>query len=149
MWFFQNTKPLTNLKWLFVCFVCIYLFCLYIAWFIFFLYIFCFNLLDFYFFIIIIIVFFFTNAFQSNLDYYIFCVWYYVCVFHRISECTDSEAETVMQLRSDLHDKEMKLTDIRLEALSSAHQLDQLRESMNRMQVSIFLNTFWNALIHT
>lgn len=47
-----------------------------------------------------------------------------------------------MQLRSDLRDKEMKLTDIRLEALSSAHQLDQLRESMNRMQVSIFLTTF-------
>ncbi|XP_042609492.1 neuron navigator 2-like isoform X2 [Cyprinus carpio] len=55
----------------------------------------------------------------------------------RISECTDSEAETVMQLRSELRDKEMKLTDIRLEALSSAHQLDQLRESMNRMQIEI------------
>ncbi|KAG8125891.1 hypothetical protein E2320_021070, partial [Naja naja] len=34
-------------------------------------------------------------------------------------------------------DKEMKLTDIRLEALSSAHQLDQLREAMNRMQSEI------------
>lgn len=45
-----------------------------------------------------------------------------------------------MQLRSELRDKEMKLTDIRLEALSSAHQLDQLRESMNRMQVSICFN---------
>lgn len=40
-----------------------------------------------------------------------------------------------MQLRSELREKEMKLTDIRLEALSSAHQLDQLREAMNRMQV--------------
>lgn len=55
--------------------------------------------------------------------------------FPSISECTDSEAETVMQLRNELRDKEMKLTDIRLEALSSAHQLDQLREAMNRMQV--------------
>nr|XP_055048989.1 neuron navigator 2 isoform X2 [Misgurnus anguillicaudatus] len=55
----------------------------------------------------------------------------------RISECMDSDAETVMQLRSELRDKEMKLTDIRLEALSSAHQLDQLRESMNRMQIEI------------
>ncbi|KAG7329608.1 hypothetical protein KOW79_007782 [Hemibagrus wyckioides] len=54
-----------------------------------------------------------------------------------ISECTDCETETVMQLRSELRDKEMKLTDIRLEALSSAHQLDQLRESMNRMQVEM------------
>nr|XP_021326326.1 neuron navigator 2 isoform X7 [Danio rerio] len=55
----------------------------------------------------------------------------------RISECMDSDAETVMQLRSELRDKEMKLTDIRLEALSSAHQLDQLRESMNRMQIEV------------
>lgn len=39
------------------------------------------------------------------------------------------------ELRSELWEKEMKLTDIRLEALSSAHQLDQLREAMNRMQV--------------
>uniref|UniRef100_A0A673HIC3 Neuron navigator 2a n=1 Tax=Sinocyclocheilus rhinocerous TaxID=307959 RepID=A0A673HIC3_9TELE len=38
---------------------------------------------------------------------------------------------------SKLREKEMKLTDIRLEALSSAHQLDQLREAMNRMQVEI------------
>lgn len=29
----------------------------------------------------------------------------------------------------------MKLTDIRLEALNSAHQLDQLRETMHNMQV--------------
>uniref|UniRef100_A0A4W6EJ12 Neuron navigator 3 n=1 Tax=Lates calcarifer TaxID=8187 RepID=A0A4W6EJ12_LATCA len=54
-----------------------------------------------------------------------------------LSECLDSEAETVMQLRSELREKEMKLTDIRLEALSSAHQLDQLREAMNRMQLEI------------
>ncbi|XP_041693824.2 neuron navigator 2 isoform X3 [Coregonus clupeaformis] len=54
-----------------------------------------------------------------------------------ISEYTDSEAEKVMALHSELRDKEMKLTDIRLEALSSAHQLDQLRESMNHMQGEI------------
>ncbi|XP_029438910.1 neuron navigator 2 isoform X8 [Rhinatrema bivittatum] len=54
-----------------------------------------------------------------------------------ISECLENEAESVLQLRSELRDKEMKLTDIRLEALSSAHQLDQLREAMNRMQSEI------------
>ncbi len=53
----------------------------------------------------------------------------------RLSDCLDGEAETVMQLRNELREKEMKLTDIRLEALSSAHQLDQLREAMNHMQV--------------
>ncbi|XP_076879249.1 neuron navigator 2 isoform X3 [Brachyhypopomus gauderio] len=54
-----------------------------------------------------------------------------------LPEGLDGEAEMVMQLRSELREKEMKLTDIRLEALSSAHQLDQLREAMNRMQVEI------------
>ncbi|XP_073460142.1 neuron navigator 2 isoform X7 [Aquarana catesbeiana] len=54
-----------------------------------------------------------------------------------LSECTDSEADSVLQLRNELRDKEMKLTDIRLEALSSAHQLDILREAMNRMQTEI------------
>lgn len=61
-----------------------------------------------------------------------------------MSECLDSEAETVMQLRSELREKEMKLTDIRLEALSSAHQLDQLREAMNRMQVRRSTHTNMN-----
>ncbi|GCB74399.1 hypothetical protein scyTo_0003489, partial [Scyliorhinus torazame] len=54
-----------------------------------------------------------------------------------ISDCIDGEAETIIQLRGELREKEMKLTDIRLEALSSAHQLDQLREAMNRMQTEI------------
>lgn len=40
------------------------------------------------------------------------------------------------ELRSELWEKEMKLTDIRLEALNSAHQLEQLRETMHNMQVS-------------
>jgi len=36
----------------------------------------------------------------------------------------------------------MKLTDVRLEALSSAHQLQQLRETLNRMKViAVFLTT--------
>lgn len=42
------------------------------------------------------------------------------------------------ELRSELWEKEMKLTDIRLEALNSAHQLDQLRETMHNMQVRIW-----------
>ncbi|KAM5138264.1 neuron navigator 2-like [Mantella aurantiaca] len=54
-----------------------------------------------------------------------------------LSECAENEADSVLQLRNELRDKEMKLTDIRLEALSSAHQLDTLREAMNRMQTEI------------
>ncbi|KAL4233019.1 positive regulation of invadopodium disassembly [Mactra antiquata] len=49
-----------------------------------------------------------------------------------LSEGEDSV--TIMELRKQLRDKDMKLTDIRLEALSSAHQLEQLREAMNKMK---------------
>ena len=41
----------------------------------------------------------------------------------------------MLDLQQQLHEKDMKLTDIRLEALSSAAQLEQLRDTMNRMKV--------------
>ncbi|XP_037616129.1 neuron navigator 3 isoform X9 [Sebastes umbrosus] len=55
----------------------------------------------------------------------------------RLCECTEAEAETILLLKNELREKELKLTDIRLEALSSAHHLDQIREAMNRMQNEI------------
>ncbi|KAM8908424.1 neuron navigator 3 isoform 8-T8 [Spinachia spinachia] len=54
-----------------------------------------------------------------------------------LCECTEAEAETILLLKNELREKELKLTDIRLEALSSAHHLDQIREAMNRMQNEI------------
>ncbi|XP_075065681.1 neuron navigator 3 isoform X2 [Mixophyes fleayi] len=54
-----------------------------------------------------------------------------------ICECTEAETEMIQQLKGELREKELKLTDIRLEALSSAHHLDQIREAMNRMQNEI------------
>ena len=41
----------------------------------------------------------------------------------------------VARLQQRLRDKDLKLTDIQLEALTSAHQLDNLRDAMTRMQV--------------
>lgn len=58
--------------------------------------------------------------------------------FSRIMESTeegDGEESAVSELRSELWVKERELTDIRLEALDSAHQLEQLREAMKNMQV--------------
>ena len=55
-------------------------------------------------------------------------------LFHGNEE-EEPEKKEVSELRSELWEKEMKLTDIRLEALNSAHQLDQLRETMHNMQV--------------
>lgn len=60
------------------------------------------------------------------------------CFPSRIMETTeegDNEDTSVTDLRSELWVKERELTDIRLEALSSAHHLEQLREAMNSMQV--------------
>ena len=63
------------------------------------------------------------------------CVWApHARLFHG-SEEEEPEKKEVSELRSELWEKEMKLTDIRLEALNSAHQLDQLRETMHNMQV--------------
>ena len=56
-----------------------------------------------------------------------------VMFYNYLRLCDDS---SVTDLRAQLHEKDMKLTDIRLEALSSAHQLEQLRENMMRMKVS-------------
>ncbi|XP_076870026.1 neuron navigator 1 isoform X3 [Brachyhypopomus gauderio] len=52
-------------------------------------------------------------------------------------EDTDTEEKVVSDLRSELWEKERKLTDIRLEALSSAHQLEQLQEAMMKMQMTV------------
>lgn len=47
-----------------------------------------------------------------------------------------SRDEAVSQLKQELHEKDLKLTDIQLEALTSAHQLEQLYEIMSRMKVT-------------
>lgn len=46
-----------------------------------------------------------------------------------------ADDKVVTELRTELWEKERKLTDIRLEALSSAHRLEQLQEAMSNMQV--------------
>uniref|UniRef100_H2LS65 Neuron navigator 1 n=1 Tax=Oryzias latipes TaxID=8090 RepID=H2LS65_ORYLA len=47
------------------------------------------------------------------------------------------DEKVVTELRSELWEKERKLTDIRLEALNSAHQLEQLQEAMTNMQRTV------------
>ncbi|XP_031422426.1 neuron navigator 1-like isoform X3 [Clupea harengus] len=58
-------------------------------------------------------------------------------IIFETSEENENDEKAVSDLRSELWQKEMKLTDIRLEALSSAHQLEQLREAMNNMQSTV------------
>ncbi|PIK38908.1 putative neuron navigator 2-like [Apostichopus japonicus] len=47
---------------------------------------------------------------------------------------SEQSEETITTLRRQLRDKEGKLTDIKLEALTSQHQLDQMQEVMNKMK---------------
>ncbi|XP_074496617.1 neuron navigator 1 isoform X14 [Sebastes fasciatus] len=55
--------------------------------------------------------------------------------------CEDDEEvgddKVVTELRTELWEKERKLTDVRLEALSSASQLEQLQEAMTDMQSTV------------
>ncbi len=44
--------------------------------------------------------------------------------------------EIVTELKKKLTTAENKLTDIRLEALTSVHQIDQLKEYMEKMKVN-------------
>lgn len=46
-----------------------------------------------------------------------------------------ADDKVVSELRTELWEKELKLTDIRLEALGSAHRLEQLQDAMSNMQV--------------
>jgi len=46
-----------------------------------------------------------------------------------------STEAAMLALQEQLHEKEMRLTDVQLEALSSAHQLQQLQDTITRMKV--------------
>lgn len=45
----------------------------------------------------------------------------------------------IEELRKQLREKDLVLTDIRLEALSSAHQLESLKDTVIKMRVSVNL----------
>lgn len=46
----------------------------------------------------------------------------------------EDSPEVVKELKKQLREKDMMLTDIRLDALSSAHQLENLKETVNKMR---------------
>ena len=64
-------------------------------------------------------------------------------VVYRMSKSEYQDEAVVYQLKQELHEKDLRLTDIQLEALSSAHQLEQLCETMNRMKVTISLHILY------
>lgn len=57
------------------------------------------------------------------------------------SQGSDGSQE-VIELQKQLREKDMVLTDIRLEALSSAHQLESLKDTVMKMRVRIIAPLF-------
>ena len=49
-------------------------------------------------------------------------------------EASDEEPEVVSELKKQLIEKDTLLTETRLEALSSVHQLESLKETVNKMK---------------
>src|SRR5699024_3317087 len=47
------------------------------------------------------------------------------------------ETEDLRELRQQLREKEMQLTDMRLESLTSAHQLENFKEIVNQMRAEM------------
>lgn len=54
-----------------------------------------------------------------------------------ISEKQD-QSGLVDELKRQLREKDLVLTDIRLEALSSAHQLESLKDTVIKMRVNVY-----------
>ncbi|EEC17444.1 NAV2 protein, putative [Ixodes scapularis] len=74
-----------------------------------------------------------TNGLHSNLgDHNMLKLSHSSFALHEREE--EGGPEVVQELRKQLREKDLVLTDIRLEALSSAHQLDNLKETLARMR---------------
>ena len=54
----------------------------------------------------------------------------------------ESRPDVVEELKKQLREKDLVLTDIRLEALSSAHQLESLKDTVIKMRVSTLFILF-------
>lgn len=66
-----------------------------------------------------------------------FCSFLLLVAVCCCSLAADGSTEAAMvALQEQLHEKELRLTDVQLEALSSAHQLQQLQDTINRMKVT-------------
>lgn len=55
----------------------------------------------------------------------------------RLLNDVECSPEVVIELKKQLREKDLVLTDIRLEALSSAHQLESLKDTVMKMRVGI------------
>lgn len=67
-------------------------------------------------------------------------IYIYFLILVHFSNCKLNES-MITDLKNKLNNAENKLTDIRLEALSSIHQIDQLKECMDKMKVDYMFSS--------
>lgn len=58
------------------------------------------------------------------------------------NDAVDYGPDVVQKLKNELREKDMVLTDIRLEALSSADQLESLKDTVVKMRVSFSIHFY-------
>jgi len=59
----------------------------------------------------------------------------------------DADDDGIRSLQQQLRDKDLRLTDVRLEALTSAHRLHQMQDAVKRLKASII--TFQSFIFFT
>lgn len=55
---------------------------------------------------------------------------------------SDTDKDGINMLQQQLREKELRLTDVQLEALSSAHRLQQMQDAVKRLKVSTLSQRF-------
>jgi len=82
---------------------------------------------------------------MSNYLDHLLWSWFVVVVFERrlptvnLSELDDAG---ISHLQQQLREKELRLTDVRLEALTSAHRLHQMQDAVKRLKASLMTHNY-------
>jgi len=82
---------------------------------------------------------------MSNYLDHLLWSWFVVVVFERrlptvnLSELDDAG---ISHLQQQLREKELRLTDVRLEALTSAHRLHQMQDAVKRLKASLVTHNY-------
>ena len=71
----------------------------------------------------------------SNKGVGLFFISFNLYCFSLLDGDDERDPTLIFELKNQLREKDMMLTDIRLEALTSAHQLESLKETVNNMRV--------------
>ena len=67
--------------------------------------------------------------------YFVSCAHAWRLFVNRLPTVSVDDDEGITSLQQQLREKDLRLTDVQLEALSSAHRLQQMHDAMKRLKV--------------